>query len=544
MKASLAAGLVLTLVAVALAAPFFSRPEMFAAFDSPTHLHWSASFRQSLSEGNLYPRWQPEAFGGYGAPTFVFYPVVSYYVASVFSAFGDAGAVKLSLALALLLSGMSQYRFLRDLASPPLALLGAIAYLALPAHLAQASPFFLVSSLWALVFLPLAFRGARRAARKEGVTLLALGAGGLLASHLPTAATGLPLALLFGLLAAARGQRLSALGALGRGFVWGAALGALYWMPALLESPSIQARYHVEWNRLEDNFLYASSHPLGPGYLAVNHLLSLAVSLAVALGLFSYLLGRSSSARLERRFFASLCGGAFFLMTPLSRSVWSLLPAARWLEFPWRLVNLELLATSVLLALSFDRWPERRLFPRAIWGGATLGVLALNLFFSGLLLSEVTFFSPEVDREALATGIYEVVAFLPKDAPPPQGKYQKASRPRDPAVELLRGDAEVRVERWVAEERTVRIVARSPTTLRLRLFAFPGWVAERDGFRTPLQVEPETGALLAEVPAGAERLRLSFRASPPRRVAGSLSALGLLILAGSVARRWSRRRNR
>jgi len=542
-NASLGRLAILAAGAAVLAAPFFSRSEMFAAFDSPTHLHWAASFRRSLGEGNLYPRWQPEAFAGFGAPTFVFYPALPYYVASAFSALGAATSVKCSLALSFFLSGGAQYLFLRELLTPGLALLGAVAYLALPAHLVQASPFFLFSSLWSLTFLPLAFRGARRTARGDGAAGLAFATGGLLASHLPTSVTALPFVVLFGLVSAEKGRRLPALGSLGAGLAWGAAIGAIYWLPALGESSFIQARYHVEWNRLEDNFLYASDHPLGEGYLAVNHLISLAASLAAGLSLFAYLACRADSpgrSRSEIRFFGAAAGLAFFLMTPLARPVWSLAPALRWLEFPWRLLNVEIMATSALLALGLGSVIPRR----ALWGGVTVAVAGLNLALSGWLLSQVVFFSPDVERRAVETGIFEVVAFLPREARAPAGKYQKASLPLVPEVETVGGEARLRLLLWAAEERAVGLPAGGPVTLRLRTFAFPGWQAEIDGKPTPLGTEPGSGALRVEAPAGARELRLSFRPTPLRRLAAGFSIGGVLLFAGVGGRDWARRRRR
>src|SRR6266545_4027673 len=58
--------------------------EMPVTHDSWMHLNQMRAFYRGLEAGRLYPRWDDETHGGYGAPTLAFYPPGAYYVTSFF----------------------------------------------------------------------------------------------------------------------------------------------------------------------------------------------------------------------------------------------------------------------------------------------------------------------------------------------------------------------------------------------------------------------------------------------------------------------------
>src|SRR5437870_7276042 len=53
--------------------------------DAPVHLNWLEQFPRLFREGNLYPRWMPDSFWGFGSPAFYFYPPLAYWLASLIS---------------------------------------------------------------------------------------------------------------------------------------------------------------------------------------------------------------------------------------------------------------------------------------------------------------------------------------------------------------------------------------------------------------------------------------------------------------------------
>src|SRR5262245_5814231 len=52
--------------------------EMPVTHDSWMHFNQMQAFYRGLESGRLYPRWDDETHGGYGAPTLAFYPPGAY----------------------------------------------------------------------------------------------------------------------------------------------------------------------------------------------------------------------------------------------------------------------------------------------------------------------------------------------------------------------------------------------------------------------------------------------------------------------------------
>ena len=73
------------LVAVLLTLPAwapFLRPDLnlWQLFDGSSHLRKAWLLAQQIKDGNWYPRWIPDLYGGYGYPTFTFYAPATYYL--------------------------------------------------------------------------------------------------------------------------------------------------------------------------------------------------------------------------------------------------------------------------------------------------------------------------------------------------------------------------------------------------------------------------------------------------------------------------------
>ncbi|MFM5280568.1 hypothetical protein ACK30K_10770 [Aeromonas caviae] len=93
------------------------------------HLLSGHYFARQLWQGELYPRWLMAMNGGFGSPTFFFYPPLPYYVSALFAGPGAHSQQAIypllgSATLALLLSGVFAYLWLRATTPPGRALAG------------------------------------------------------------------------------------------------------------------------------------------------------------------------------------------------------------------------------------------------------------------------------------------------------------------------------------------------------------------------------------------------------------------------------------
>src|SRR3989344_7238849 len=89
-------------------------PGMFVAHDSEAHVVSVASFYQSLTEGNIFPRWSQSLNAGYGHPILMFLYPMSSYLSALFHFLGwnFADSIKLVLAIGYIGAGTFMYKWL------------------------------------------------------------------------------------------------------------------------------------------------------------------------------------------------------------------------------------------------------------------------------------------------------------------------------------------------------------------------------------------------------------------------------------------------
>ena len=98
--------------------------------DGQDHVARIANFYQSLTEGNLIPRWAGNLNWGFGHPILMFLYPASSYSASAFHllGFGLVESVKIVFGLAFVLSGIFMFLWLREFLSREAAITGAVLY--------------------------------------------------------------------------------------------------------------------------------------------------------------------------------------------------------------------------------------------------------------------------------------------------------------------------------------------------------------------------------------------------------------------------------
>ncbi|MEP7234887.1 MAG: hypothetical protein ABI778_06290, partial [Ignavibacteriota bacterium] len=125
--------------------------------DAAVHLNWLEQFPELFRGGDLYPRWMPHSFWGFGSAAFYFYPPLTYWCASFISfIFPETIAIYQILGLlATFASIASCYYYLRSVVdSKQSALLGAVVYGIFPYRILDLYLRNAVGEHLAFVFLP------------------------------------------------------------------------------------------------------------------------------------------------------------------------------------------------------------------------------------------------------------------------------------------------------------------------------------------------------------------------------------------------------
>jgi len=376
---------------IAAAAIFFSwtlltSPGLPRGSDISFHSQWVHSFVASLKEGVLYPRWVGDANQGYGAPVFVFYPPLGYYlVALAYPLAGDVlGALRLVLVAVAFLSGLAFYLAVRDVSSRTGAAIAAALYVLLPYHAIDLYHRFAFAEYVAFMWFPLIFLAVRRlsTSRSWGAwSLLAFSYGGLLFTHLVTAFMALVVLAPYALVRVLRTRQPRSLWWMLSAGVVALVLSAIVLLPVLVERGDVHLEYQTEgphgnWRRA---FAYSNipipgfgPDPIGPWIAS-----SVTTQLVLAAGAFLVLAARlgwltskrrvdiPDASRLEGWMQLGLVAWTSFLQLPVSSFLWNTLPGLEAVQFPWRFGAFHLLSVATLIACALGEGPTGRRSRRA-----------------------------------------------------------------------------------------------------------------------------------------------------------------------------------
>lgn len=343
--------------------------------DEYGYLWRAAEFRGQLAGGELWPRWCPHFFWGFGYPFFVFYPPGVFALASA------AGLLGLDVRWGLLLtgalgSGLLFYgtrRLGRLYVSEGAALFGATlatlaTYRFVQLYVRGDQAEALATGLlpWILAEAVLLLRGRNPNAGLR----LAAGVALISFTHTLSAVMTCGMLAVVGTAALLRSDGAAFL-RVGLHSLGGLVLAAAYWVPVLALRPLVRTEQMMD--RVEGSASYwwadhfptlAQRLPGGfgfgpsvPGPADGMPMSTAALGWTVVLLAICFVVaarGRDPEARAVAPW---LLGWAAIqtLLLPISTPLWSLVPGLAWFQFPWRFLLLELIVIGVIGALLAER---------------------------------------------------------------------------------------------------------------------------------------------------------------------------------------------
>ncbi|WP_068978481.1 hypothetical protein [Aeromonas sp. EERV15] len=494
------------------------------------HLLSGHFFAVQLWQGEIYPRWLMEMNGAFGSPAFFFYPPLPYYVSALFAGpepLAHHAMIPLlwSNTLALGLSGLFAYLWLRPFATSGRALAASLLYMALPYHLAiDIYARFALAESWAFVWAPLALLAQDRLCRRApfALLLLALAVALLTLSHLPSTLLILGLLTVRSLLLAWRSKITLHLWPTLLGQLWGLAMASLL-LPALLDQGGISmGQMRIGMFEFHRNFLdrlpESSSDWRFRGHLAWLTLLTLVL-----------LLVAWAAAREPRHpellIWGTLGTLSFLMMLPLSEPLWHLLPPLQLVQFPWRLNLLLVIATVAVVALGVPAYRP--------WQWLWWTVLALTLLSQAVYVHE----SPltQAPQKSALDGEFDskrsAREYRPKQVP--KGMFAPTllawKDEFQPAVTTEQQGISWQILNWQPRQIVLTVDAPAPAKLILHQFDYPGWQARLDD-TLPLTISStRNGLIQVWVPAGRHQVTFTLTARWPERLGYGLSLIAWLI---------------
>jgi uncharacterized membrane protein len=115
--------------------PFISRSSLPVETDAELHIFRLFELGQLIRGGEIYPRWAPHFYHGFGYPIFNYYAPLTYYLGlpvELLPPFDAVAGVKFVFVLGILAGGIGIYGFVRDHWGRPSGYVAAAVYLYAP----------------------------------------------------------------------------------------------------------------------------------------------------------------------------------------------------------------------------------------------------------------------------------------------------------------------------------------------------------------------------------------------------------------------------
>ena len=522
--------------------PFLIQPGLPRTNASENYVFRTADYAQAISEGRLYPRWSPNALGGYGAPIPSFVPPAAAYVPALIQFFftdDPVLAVRIVYLLSITFAGAATYTFVMRRVGAGAGVLASVLYVYSP-YLSTIAPHVLgdLPSVMSMFLMPALLWSVDRLLagnRPPDPLFVALATAGLLLTHPSMAIVGFSLSILYTIWFTWSQNWQAPWHLVLAGLILGVGISAFFWLPALSERSEVTWRIveGVEARRLTLGSLLANLRLPDPNELIHSPQLTLGLPIVIftLAGLVTGLIYRSR-AGFHMLFMA-------FGLCLLAIGLW-IVPEEIWLLGP------------VVLCLSFAGSSV------LLWENRLSTILPITLM-AAIGLSVTSWFAPtwsddfgntdaaaQVQFEQLGYGI----AVLPPHEPAPV----TTSPSLLPDQTLINSFASGAV-RKIAVSTGVQVGflthsthgdqfqvnVQSPGTLQILTAYFPGWEATLNNASLQVQRNPSTGLIDVEIPAATSgELILSLGTTSVRTVSWLLAQASFGVAILFTLRRFSR----
>jgi hypothetical protein len=496
-------------------------------------------------EGIVFPRWTEWANHGFGEPRFIFYPPLSWMLGAALSFVAPWKAVPgVFIVIVQTIAGLCLFALARRILPMRAALFGAACYAANPYALVVVYMRSDFAEQLACALIPLVVLTAlqlcglattRRESPPRAMALFAVAFAAVWLSNAPSGVLASYSAALIFAWSAFRekswGLFRHGLGGLALGF----AVAGFYLVPAAFEQRWVNiGQALVTGLQPTDNFLYTMIND--PEHNLFNWIASsAAILLIVVTGIAGIAAHRSEAqenesdgARKPWRVLMLLSAVATILMTRLSFYFWEHLPKLQFVQFPWRWMAILAVPYAYFLAAAIAR---RR------WGWIWTVAIVLITSGTATFLVQQSWWDSE-DIPVLQAAIASAQGYEGTDEYDPVGDDHYNLPEKAPRVEILPAkeseehtpEAEVRIVRWTAEQRELRVTSREQLRVGLRLLNYPGWRVEVNGISVTPQRAATSAQMILTLAAGTQRVTARFVRTPDRTLGIAISVIALLIL--------------
>lgn len=498
-------------------------------------------FHKGLIDGQLPVRWAGTALKGFGYPLFIFTYRLPFWLGEFFYRLGLnlTDSIKAVFILTFLASGLTMYFFAQDLWKSKLSgFLCAFLYLWAPYRFLN---IFVRASLGehvAFVFLPLIFWGLWRLKEEQKFAglLFAIASAGLILSHALIFQLLVPFIFIFwlGLFLESK-RRLKFLGFSFLSALLFVGLSSYYLLPALFDKKLILSLYPFSFSGHFPTLKQLLYSPwdygfslTGPGdgmafQLGVTHWLVVA---GVVFFLFLRLFKKRKDFFKENLlvivllFLFSL---SILMISSFSLSLWERIFKIIYLDFSWRLLFMAVFTSSLLAGFLVKTLKDKKfLLPASCFLLFTLNLYANR---NHLRVNKYVFNPDSFYQENQGT-TNSFDEYTPKWAVSKMEQW----KPGEPVV-LDEKTGTVKIKQKKSNLLEFVLENNQTTDVVINTVYYPGWQVSIDGQSKEIVYEGNGLINLRGIEPGKHQVIASFKETPLRKVANSISLVSLLLTA-------------
>ena len=510
-------------------------PGLFIAHDSESHVARLASFYQSLSEGNLVPRWAANLNSGYGTPILMFlYPLPEYLGSLIhFIGFSLIDSVKIVFLIGYIFSGIFMYLWAKEEWGEVAGLVAGVFYLLAPYRFVDLYVRAAIGENTAFVFIPLVLWAIYKIERTLEWKYMLLGSfalTGLVLSHNAILLMFLPIIFFYVI------YRLSyskckkeffsaAIFTLLIGFL----LSAFFLLPAFFEGKYTLRDIVTSGDQIAKQFPALSQllySKWGFGVSAVSRsgfsmqigiVQWVVVGLGV-IGLFTLWVKKERKTFVFLLFCQVIFWLTLYLMTVKSLPIWQTITLLQKFQFPWRLLSISVFVTAVMTGIIVK--------------------VAKNNLFTFVLIAAVVFMTKDFWH---AQGYFsyndkyfinDYLGTTDTGESSPRWSIRWEEELAKAPLEAVSGTVKITQIKRLSNLHSYEVESTTSGKLVENTLYFPGWEVYINGKKTDIEFQDQNhrGKMTFLIPKGRNQITVKFNETKLRKISDYLSLITIMCI--------------
>lgn len=524
----------------------FSLPATFALFvpgyfgaSDDLHIAWLYEMNQSISIGQIPPRFIPDLSFGFGYPLFNFLFPLPFYIGEIFHLIGFSfvDSIKAVFFLSIPLSALFMYLLLKEFTNKTLSFLGAVIYVYTPYRATDLYIRGAIGEIVSFAILPLLILAVIKLTSSNKYNLRWIGIGAvsfasLVLSHNITAYMFVPFLILLAILRLIflPINRLKNLGQLFITFFLGLLISCYFWIPAIMESGLMKkdtvfnfVDHFPTLKQLITPYWGYGASVAGP-YDGMSFFTGTMNLILFVTGLI-FIIYFWKKFKLDQRVIIVWAITsiliAVFMMNFRSSFIWSNFPLIAYFQFPWRFLII-VTVTVPIFVIALDQFKQYKYI------FIILAILTVGLNYHEFRPQDflgrtdayyLNRYIPKPSASAEYLTLQEEYLRLPKGVVRPDKNYPPVSISSG-NVQIIKNDG---LNVLFSTEATQTAV------INYYKYNFPGWEAKIDKQPVKIVSGSPFSQITFEVPRGFHEVKISFGETNFKKALDIISLLSFIL---------------